>query len=135
MGANNVGLIYGTTITDGTPAAEPYVLLAFAALAVVGMVVLGRDGWVSGTVGDKLVALTPEGVMATFLCSAVVVWFGTQLALPISITQCLLGGMLGAAFTKHIRLINRKIVLETTVSWILVPSAAFVISFALTALG
>ena len=76
------------------------------------MVALGRGG-ISGTIGDRLLALSPFGVIATFLSSAVLIWVGTQFAIPISISQCLIGGMFGAAFTKHVSAINTRLAVES----------------------
>jgi inorganic phosphate transporter, PiT family len=128
LGANNVGLIYGVTL-NGAPVSES-LLLVLVIVAVVGMVALGRGG-ISGTIGDRLLALSPFGVIATFLSSAVLIWTGTELAIPISISQCLLGGMFGAAFTKHSSAINGRLAAESISMWVVVPVAAFLLGFLL----
>ena len=61
----------------------------------------------------KLLDLSPLGVVATFLSSWVLMLLGTEFGLPISIGQCLLGGMFGAAYTKKVTVINRKIAFES----------------------
>ena len=114
LGANNIGLIYGMSL-NGSPASQTLPLL-LVVVSIVGMVALGRGG-ISGTVGDRLLGLSPFGVVATFLASAVLIWTGTQLAIPISISQCLLGGMFGAAFTKQISAINTRLATESIAMW------------------
>ena len=128
LGANNIGLIYGMTL-NGSPASQalPLVLVV---VAIVGMVALGRGG-ISGTIGDRLLGLSPFGVVATFLASAVLIWTGTQLAIPISISQCLLGGMFGAAFTKQTSAINTRLASESIAMWVVVPVGAFLLGFLL----
>lgn len=126
LGANNIGLIYGAMINGG-PASRPEMIL-LVVIAIAGMVALGRGG-VSGTVGDRLLALSPFGVIATFLGSAVLIWLGTQLAIPVSISQCLLGGMLGAALTRQFSVVNGRLAVESVASWVAVPVAAFVLGF------
>ncbi len=135
LGANNIGLIYGIVSTGGQLGAWESVAVIFAlgVLAILGMLALGR-GSVSGTIGDRLLVLSPQGVFAAFLGSAIVVWVGTQLTLPISITQCLLGAMFGVAFTKRIRVVNRGLAVETVSSWVLVPLSAFLVSLVIALL-
>ena len=95
LGANNVGLIYGGTLERGTTV-QIAVIAAITLAALVGMVISTRSG-VSGTIGDKMLSLSPQEVFIAFGASAVVVWVGTQFTIPLSISQCLLGGMFGAA--------------------------------------
>jgi len=128
LGANNIGLIYGVAL-NGSLVSEPLLLL-LVVTAVVGMVALGRGG-ISGTIGDRLLGLSPFGVVATFLSSAVLIWAGTQLAIPISISQCLLGGMFGAAFTKQSSAINTRLATESIAMWLVVPVGAFLLGFLL----
>ncbi|MDG7005708.1 MAG: inorganic phosphate transporter, partial [Nitrososphaerota archaeon] len=73
-------------------------------------------------------SLTPQGVLAAFVGTIVMMWVATQFAIPISITQCLLGGMFGAAYTKKIAVVNRRLALEVVASWLVVPAAAFVVA-------
>ncbi len=127
LGANNVGLIYGTALaTTGGQSSLPLVL-ALAASAIVGIALFGR-GNVAGTVGDRLLSLSPQGVLAAFSGSIVMMWVATQLSIPISVSQCLLGGMFGAAFTKKIAIVNRRLSLEVVSSWVVIPLAAFALA-------
>jgi phosphate/sulfate permease len=131
LGANNIGLIYGMAL-NGSPVSEP-LLLVLVGVAIVGMIALGRGG-IAGTVGDRLLGLSPLGVVATFLSSAVLIWLGTQLTIPISISQCLIGGMFGAAFTKQISGINSRLAAESMASWLAVPVGAFLLALLLVQL-
>jgi phosphate/sulfate permease len=131
LGANNIGMFYGSTgeISGGLNQAGVFSLLALA--AVLGVVVLGRDS-LGGTVGDRMLALSPQGVFSSFVASSIVVWAGTQLAVPVSITQCLIGGMLGAALSRNIAVVNTKLVEETLSLWVLAPIAALVVAYLVT---
>lgn len=126
LGANNIGLIYGTMVNGGSPSEPELFLLVM--VAIVGMVALGRNG-VSGTVGDRLLVLSPFGVVSTFLSSAVLIWLGTQFEIPVSISQCLLGGMFGAALTNHMSVVNGRLALESMSLWVAVPIGAFLLGF------
>ncbi len=131
LGANNVGLIYGVTLNGGVPSEA--IALLLVAVAIAGMLILGRGG-ISGTVGDRLLGLSPLGVVSTFVSSAVLIWLGTQFAIPISISQCLMGGMFGAALTKHVSVVNTRLAVENIGSWVAVPAGAFLLALLLVRL-
>jgi len=136
LGANNLGLLQSSLIAGDQTAGSDVFILSFVAvglalLAVLGATVFGR-GAVAGTIGDRMLALLPQGVMALFISSSIVVWVGTQFALPISIAQCVLGGMFGASLAMRLSVTNRKLVYETLLSWLVVPSLAFAAAYGLT---
>lgn len=131
LGANNIGMFFGSLGPVSGAAERTEVFVILAAAAILGVAVLGRNS-LGGTVGDRMLALTPQGVFSAFLASSLVVWAGTQLALPVSITQCLIGGMLGAAFSRHVTIVNTKLVRETVSLWVVAPVAAIVLAYALT---
>ncbi len=135
LAANNIGMIYGTSFTGSQPSSADSVLtlLALAVVAVVAMALFGR-GSVAGTVGDRLLSLSPQGVLAAFSGTIIMMLVATQLAIPVSVTQCLVGGMFGAAFTKKIAIVNQRLSLEVVASWIVIPLAAFFLAFLLTPL-
>jgi phosphate/sulfate permease len=128
LGANNIGMFYGSTGGAGGQALQSGVFALLTLAAILGVVVLGK-GSLGGTVGDRMLALSPQGVIATFAASSLVVWAGTQLTFPVSITQCLIGGMLGAAFSRHIMVVNRKLVRETLSLWLVAPLVAAALAF------
>ena len=104
--------------------------MTIALAAVIGMVISTRSS-VSGTIGDRMLSLSPQGVFIAFGASAAVVWVGTQFAIPLSISQCLLGGMLGAAYTKAIAVLNRRLTVETTSVWVVAPVISFFVGYVL----
>lgn len=133
LGANNLGLLQSSVIAaDSSAKSDPLALSAVAVgialLAFLGAAIFGR-GAVAGTVGDRMLDLPPQGVTTLFISSSIVVWAGTQFAFPISIAQCVLGGMFGASQAKRLAVMNRKLFYETMLSWLVVPSAAFVLSW------
>ena len=129
LGANNIGLFYGTALTGTvTWSQELELLLLLTLVAAVGIVALGRNA-LGGTIGDRMLALSPQGVFSAFVASSIVVWAGTQFALPVSITQCLLGGMLGAAYTRDVTILNTKLVWETLSMWVVAPVTALILAY------
>lgn len=131
LGANNIGMFYGGTLI-GHPVDMAVVVLLVAA-AAVGVVTFGKNA-LGGSIGDKMLVLSPQGVFAAFISSSLVVEIGTQFALPVSITQCLLGGMLGAAYSRAISVMNKRLVGETLSLWVVAPLGAFGLAYLLVAL-
>jgi len=134
LGANNIGLLQSTVIAGDSTASKDLVSLSavavgIALLAFLGAAMFGR-GAVAGTIGDRMLDLPPQGVTTLFVSSAIIVWVGTQFALPISIAQCVLGGMFGASLAKRIAVMNGRLAYETVLSWLVVPTLAFVLSWA-----
>jgi PiT family inorganic phosphate transporter len=129
LSANNIGLIYGTAFSGSqSPLADSVlIVLALAAVAIVAMALFGRGG-VAGTVGDRLLSLSPQGVLAAFSGTILIMWVATQLGIPVSVSQCLIGGMFGAAFTKKFAVVNRRLSLEIVSSWAVIPLAAFALA-------
>ena len=132
LSANNVGLIYGTAFATGGLQFSAFgtgvsVIFVLAACAILGMVLFGR-GNVAGTVGDRLLGLSPQGVLAAFTGTIVIMWIATQLSIPISASQCLIGGMFGAALTKRFAVVNQRLSVEVVSSWVVIPLAAFALA-------
>jgi phosphate/sulfate permease len=128
LGANNIGLIYGGTGQGGV-ASESFAIVAVILIAVIAGVAVSTRSGVSGTVGDRMLSLSPQGVFSVFAASAAVVWTGTQFAIPMSISQCLLGGMFGAAFSKNVAVLNRRLAVETILVWLIAPLLAFAVGY------
>jgi len=126
LGANNIGLFYGASLA-GQPV-NMGILLGLVIAAAVGVVTFGRNS-LGGVIGDKMLALSPQGVFSAFVSSSLVVWAGTQFALPVSISQCLLGGMLGAAYSRAISAVNGRLVAETLALWVVAPLVAAGLAF------
>ena len=133
LGANNIGMFFGSIGGVSNLQEQTGVFALLATAAVLGVATLGRSS-LGGTVGDRMLALSPQGVFSAFISSSLVVWVGTQLALPVSITQCLIGGILGAAFSRNVTIVNTRLVRETLSLWVIAPMAAFIFAYLLTRL-
>ncbi|MDG6957085.1 MAG: inorganic phosphate transporter [Nitrososphaerota archaeon] len=131
LGANNIGMFYGSLGASTSLGAQTGIFVLLAVAATVGVAVLGQNS-LGGVVGDRMLTLSPQGVFSAFISSSLLVWAGTQLALPVSITQCLIGGMLGAAFSRNVTIVNTRLVAETVSLWVVAPVVALAAAFLLT---
>ncbi len=130
LGANNIGLIAGTSLSGDAGLSVAEVALVMGLATVLGTVLLGK-GSVSGTIGDRMLSLSPSGVFAVFASSSILVELGTQFQIPMSISQCVLGGMLGTAYSQETATVNGRLAGESVSTWVIVPLIAFAISYAL----
>ena len=131
LGANYIGLFYaGTGVFTSGASVDATVVLILVLAGTVGIVALGRTA-LGGTMGDRMLTLSPQGVFSAFVSGSMVVWVGTQFGLPVSISQCLLGGMLGAAYSHIVSAVNRKLVGETLSMWVVAPLVAFAAAYML----
>lgn len=127
MGANNLGMIRSVLAPFNQGGAEIQSIL-FSLASLAGMLLLGRG--ISKVIGDQLIVLSPVGVLTAMFAGASMMWFLTQFRVPISITQAVVGGMVGVALARDVRIINRRVLAEILVSWILVTAVAFVVALA-----
>ncbi|MCL5788678.1 MAG: inorganic phosphate transporter [Candidatus Marsarchaeota archaeon] len=132
IGANNMGLIFGTA---GGSLAGPRGVLAIlgvVAAAVLGVLIFG-SGRVSKNLGDRAFGLSPLAVLATFTASALSVLIGVSFHVPVSMGQCVLGGMLGAAYSRKPSFVNGHALTKITSMWVLVPSFSFLVTYSVFA--
>lgn len=128
LGANNVGLMAGTAVGGGAAGEGTMVAVGMALVAALGAATLGR-GHVSDTIGDRMLSLSPQGVFAVFAGAAIAVIIGTQLQVPMSIGESVLGGMFGSAYSQRTTVINRRVASLALGMWIATPLVAFAAGF------
>ena len=127
LGANTVGLVVGlfpTSLADSL-----FLSLMFSAGTVFGMFFLSR-GTVR-SVAENLVGLNPSTGLSAQFGGAVSVHLFTQLGLPVSISQVVIGGMEGAASVKRMAVTNKRPLLQIMAGWTIGPVAGAIMSFLL----
>jgi PiT family inorganic phosphate transporter len=127
LGANTVGLVVGL-FSSGLGDRLSLSLL-FSAGAVVGVFLLSRG--TTRSVADNLVGLNPSTALSAQFGGALSVHLFTQLGLPVSISQVVVGGMTGAASVKQIAVVNRRIMRDIIAGWTVGPIAGAVFTFLL----
>ena len=109
---------------SGAVSFPSWVLLLGALGMVVGLATFGYK--VMNTVGSGITALTPSRGFAAQLATAGTVVLASGTGLPISTTQTLVGAIMGVGLARGIAAINRNIVRNIVVSWVVtVPAGAF----------
>ena len=124
FGANTVGLIngiYEPLIQEGIGA------VIFGAATALGIYFLSRG--VTESVGKEIIGLSPSTALVAQLSGALTVHLFTQFKLPVSITQALIGSVLGIGLAKKIVLMNTRMVRNIVMGWTLAPLMGAVISY------
>ena len=127
LGANTLGLVVG--LFSPSIGNRLVLSLVFSAAAIVGIFFLSM-GTVR-SVADNLVGLNPSTALSAQFGGAMSVHLFTQLGLPVSISQVIIGGMSGAASAKRMAITNKRIIQQVIVGWTIGPMAGAIVSFLL----
>jgi PiT family inorganic phosphate transporter len=128
LGANTLGLVVG--LLSSSVGGRLSLSVALSAATIVGILFLSK-GTVR-SVADNLVGLNPSTALSAQFGGAMSVHVFTQLGLPVSISQVVIGGMSGAASVKHMSITNKRIIQQVIAGWTIGPVAGIVLSFLLT---
>lgn len=120
LGANTIGLIASLSISY-------YSILFSGISAMLGTVLLGKRTVI--TVGRKITSLDPPRAFSAQIAGAIIVELFTQFHFPVSITQAIIGGVIGTGLVKGYSELNKKTVKSLGLSWILAPLLAFALTY------
>ncbi len=155
LGANNIAKVVGVFLTSAplkdfavtqsiiiSPAQQ---LFFIGALAIVsGIITYSKN--TTETVGMKIFKLTPTSAIASILGASVVLFLFSSTTVekllnnaglpsfplvPVSITQAMVGAVIGIGFAKGGRYINYRILGKIGLGWVITPVASGVITFVL----
>lgn len=131
LGANNIGLILGLgeNFAPGNETIIFPILLAF--MAALGVTLI-TEANAHQSMTNRLFLLSPKQVIVAFISGAIVVWIATRMQIPVWITPCIIGGFVGVVMGKEIHKANRILALQALFAWVMVPAAAFVLSYSLS---
>lgn len=125
LGANDAGNIFGTAVATRFVKYRSAVLLTFL-FVVLGAVLQGSKGI------DTLKSITEQNVNTSILVGLVVAFVGmvfTYLGQPISLSQSVVGALLGLALSQ--KNYNLFIIEKIILSWITAPFTACIFSLIL----
>ena len=128
LGANNVANVTAVFVGAGH-------LSAFSATLVGGMSIsfgiLTFSKRVMETVGSKLVKLDPFSALVVVLAGAATVHTYTQLGVPVSSSQAVIGAILGVGVVKGVHTVRARTLRNILTAWFLTPVIACFIAVAL----
>ena len=128
LGANNVANVTGVYVNAG-------LLLPLAASAVGGLSitlgVLTYSKRVMMTVGKGIVPLDPFSAFVVVLAEAMTLHLFTQLGVPVSSSQAVVGAVVGVGLVGGLRTVSGKMLAAIAAGWVMTPVAAGLIAVGL----
>jgi phosphate/sulfate permease len=138
LGANNMGMILSFAFPASTASSSSASLTMFGTIGIelliyfgiaLGTILFGKS--IAKVLGEKIVALSQIKTLAAMLGTAFVTWVLTQFSIPVSLTQIVIGGMLGAGIASGPTMMNRQQVLIMILLWAAVTILSALAGFAL----
>jgi PiT family inorganic phosphate transporter len=128
LGSNNVGNAMAPFVAVGVVGPAAGALLGGAAIAAG---VLTFSVRVLMTVARQITALDPVSALVAALGTAVTTHLFTQLAIPVSTSQAIVGAVVGVGLTKGMIAVNRRVIYMIPISWVVSIVSAGVVAFLL----
>uniref|UniRef100_A0A831ZZX4 Inorganic phosphate transporter n=1 Tax=Desulfacinum infernum TaxID=35837 RepID=A0A831ZZX4_9BACT len=121
LGANSVANVTGVYVNAGLLREDMGALLGGLSIAA-GILTYSRR--VMLTVGKGIVPLDPFSAMVVVFAEAATLHLFTQLRVPVSSSQAVVGAVLGVGVAKDLKTINARTVLKIAFGWVLTPVGA-----------
>lgn len=121
LGANNVANVTGIYVGSGLLTYQMASL--FGGLSIVsGVLTYGKK--VMLTIGKGIAPLDPFSALVTVLAEALTLHLFTQIGVPVSSSQAVVGAVVGVGIVGGLQTINPKMLVKITIGWIMTPFAS-----------
>ncbi len=118
LGANNVANVTGVYVATGM--LTPFQGALIGSLSIVlGVLTYSRK--VMDTIGKKIVELDGFSAFISELSAAVTVHLFTQIGVPVSTSQAIVGGVAGVGILKSVRTVKKNTLVGIAMGWISTP--------------
>ena len=126
LGGNNVANVSGVYV--GSHLMTPINASLFGGLAIA-LGVLTYSKKVMMTVGQKIFPLDAFTAFVAVLSQAITAHIFTQIGVPVSSSQAIVGAVIGIGLVKDMNAISRRIVIGILVGWLATPTIAGILCF------
>jgi len=121
LGSNNVANVTGVYVGPGLLTPEAAALVGGVSI-VAGVLTFSHR--VMMTVGKGIAPLDPFTAFVTVLAGALTLHLFTQVGIPVSSSQAVVGGVVGVGLVGGIRTVRPRMLLRIGVGWLVTPLAA-----------
>jgi len=128
LGSNNVANTTGAFVGAGLIAPLEGALIGGISIGV-GAITYSRGVMIS--VGRRISLLDPFSALVVVLAGAITVYLYTQIGVPVSTSQAVVGAVAAIGLAKGIRTINKKMLFFVLLGWISTPLLAASLSILL----
>jgi PiT family inorganic phosphate transporter len=126
LGANNVANVTGVYVSSGLLSAEIAALIGGLSIAS-GVMTSSKK--VMMTVGKGIVPLDPFSALVAVLADAVTLHVFTQLGVPVSCSQAIVGAVVGIGLVGDVQTVSGKMLIKIGLGWLLTPVLAGGLTF------
>ena len=128
LGSNNVANVTGVYVGAGL--LTPFEGLLIGSLSIaVGALTYSKG--VMMTVGRDITPLDEYAALIAVLAGAITVELFTQVGVPVSSSQAIVGGVAGIGLVKGVRTVSKRTLMKILIGWISTPLSAGIISYVL----
>jgi PiT family inorganic phosphate transporter len=128
LGSNNVANVTGVYVGSGL--LTPFEGALIGSLSIASGV-LTYSKKVMMTVGKEITPLDEYAAFIAALSGAITVELFTQVGVPVSSSQAIVGGVAGVGLVKGARTVNKRTLTGIGIGWICTPISAGIISYVL----
>ena len=126
LGANNVANVTGVYVGSGL--LTPFQAALAGSLSIASGV-LTYSKKVMNTVGKKIVHLDGFSAFVSEFSAAITVHLFTQVGVPVSSSQAIVGAVTGVGLVKGARTVKKRTLVEIAVGWVSTPLFCAVIAY------
>lgn len=128
LGSNNVANVTGVYVGSGM--LTPFEAALIGSLSIAfGVLTYSRK--VMDTIGKKIVELDGFSAFIAELSAAVTVHLFTQVGVPVSTSQAIVGGVAGVGMMKSVRTVKKRTLIEIAIGWISTPLSSGIVAYVL----
>ncbi|MEW6357648.1 MAG: inorganic phosphate transporter [Planctomycetota bacterium] len=115
VGANNLANVTGIYVGAGFLSPRTAVVVGGISIAI-GVVTYSRR--VMETVGKSITPLDPFSGLVALLAEAATLHIYTQIGVPVSISQAIVGAVVGVGMVHGFHLVNRRTLVQVLIGWL-----------------
>ena len=128
LGSNHVANVTGIYVGSGLLTPFEGALIGGLSIAS-GVLTYSRK--VMTTVGKEITHMDEYSAFISALSGAVTVEIFTQVGVPVSTSQAIVGGVVGVGLIKGVKTVRKRTLIEIGIGWISTPISAGIISYIL----
>lgn len=127
LGSNNVANVTGVYVGSGILTPDMAALIGGISIAAGALTYSKR---VMVTVGKGIVPLYPFSALVVVLSGALTLHLFTQIGVPVSSSQAVVGAVVGIGFVGGLQTVSFKMLTRISVGWIMTPISAGLLAYA-----
>ena len=128
LGANNVANVTGVYVGSGM--LTPFEAALVGSLSIASGV-LTYSKKVMHTIGKKIVELDGFSAFVSEFSAAITVHFFTQVGVPVSTSQAIVGGVTGIGLKKGVKTVKKRTLIEIGIGWLSTPLSSGIFAYLL----